>query len=214
MSGRTRPRQRVVYGAVLCSCLFVLLGATPTAAVVSPDGASGGAVDADGRWEWGSVDPVDDWVGSIVGGGDGSGNGGTGSAGEPGETDGAARARRETVGVAAAASSDPTNCDPGSARADGVPDGTHTAVLDRIEDGLAVLEVSDDGGGTHELVVEVDELPTDGRHPNAVFEIRTTDGELRNATNDESRSEARLENAQDRFDELTAQPDDEDEEGE
>jgi hypothetical protein len=159
-----------VYGAVLCSCLLVVLGAPTTAAVVpsggSPDGAAG-------------VGP-----------------------------NGADRAGGETVRVAATASDTTMNCDGESARADGLPDGTYTAVLDRVEDDLAVLEVSDDAGETHELVVAVADLPTAGRHPNAVFEIGVTAGELRTATYDESRSEARLETAQDRFDGLAERQED------
>jgi hypothetical protein len=84
-------------------------------------------------------------------------------------------------------------------------DGTYTAVLDRIEDDPAVLEVSDDEDETHELVVEADDFPADGRHPNAVFEIQVTDGELQSATYDEARSETRMEEAQDRFDELASE---------
>ena len=120
-------------------------------------------------------------------------------------------------GAAAATSGDPGDCGSGGARTAVVADGTYTAVLDRIEDDLAVLEVSDDEGDTHELVVDVAALPADGRQPDAVFEVRVTDGELREATYDESRSESRREAAQDRFDRLTSQPDadeNEDEDGE
>jgi hypothetical protein len=166
----------VVYGAVLCSCLVVLLGAPPTAAVVPSDGNPGGTAGA--------------------------------------ETNGVDRAGGETVGVTVAASADTTNCDGGVTAADGIADGAYTAVLDRVEDDLAVLEVSDDEGDTHELVVDVDELPAAGRHPNAVFEIRVAAGELRSATYDESRSEERLDDAQDRFDGLAEQSEDEDDEEE
>lgn len=176
MSGRPTPRHVVVYGAVLCSCLVVLLGAPTTAAIVPPDRNPGG----------------------------------TAATG----TNGADRAGGETVRVAAAASDDTADCDGESARAAGLPDGTYTAVLDRVEDDLAVLEVSDDADDTHELVVGVDELPAAGRHLNAVFEIRITAGELRNATYDESRSETRLEDAQDRFDGLAGQPAEDDGEDE
>lgn len=209
MSGQTSPRRAVVYGTVLCSCLLVLLGAAPTAAVVPPDGNQSGAPDADGGWAPPvSIDQVGDWVGGLVGAGDGRSSGGTGSARDSGAgRDGADRARDETVGVAAAASGDTSDCGSGSARADVVADGTYTAVLDRIEDDLAVLEVSDDAGDTHELAVELAALPTEGRHPDAVFAVRVTDGELQDATYDEQRSESRAEAAQDRFDRLTSQRD-------
>lgn len=93
-------------------------------------------------------------------------------------------------------------------------DGTYTAVLDRIEDDLAVLEVTD-GEQTDELVVEMGALPTDGRHPDAVFDVRIAEGELQTATYDESRSESRTEAAQDRFDRLSSRPprDDHDDSG-
>jgi hypothetical protein len=85
-------------------------------------------------------------------------------------------------------------------------DGTYTAVLDRIEDDLAVLEVSDDAGTTHELVVDVADLPEEGRHPDAVFDVETADGELQAVTYDELRTESRKEDAQDRFDRLSSRP--------
>lgn len=85
-------------------------------------------------------------------------------------------------------------------------DGTYTAVLDRIEDDLAVLEVSDDADGTHELVVGVDELPAEGRNPDAIFDLELRDGEIAAATYDEGRTESRKADAQDRFDRLSSRP--------
>lgn len=85
-------------------------------------------------------------------------------------------------------------------------DGTYTAVLDRIEDDLAVLEVSDDDDDTHELVVDVADLPEEGRHPDAVFEVEVSDGEIETATYDELQTEAGKEEAQDRFDRLSSRP--------
>lgn len=129
--------------------------------------------------------------------------------GGAGDADAGASLLDHTGGETAAVRGDATNCDGESARGDGVADGTYTAVLDRIEADLAVLEVSDDEGDTHELVVEAAELPAAGRHPNAVFEVRVEGGALLDATYDASRSEARLEAAQDRFDGLASQPQDE-----
>jgi hypothetical protein len=85
-------------------------------------------------------------------------------------------------------------------------DGTYTAVLDRIEDDLAVLEVTDDEDDTHELVVDFAALPEAGRHPDAVFEVEMVAGELQTAIYDELRSESRKEDAQDRFDRLSSRP--------
>ena len=85
-------------------------------------------------------------------------------------------------------------------------DGSYTAVLDRVEDDRAVLEVSDDEGDTHELVVDLAALPADGRHADAVFEIEIADGDLQAATYDETESATRTEEAQDRFDRLSSRP--------
>jgi hypothetical protein len=85
-------------------------------------------------------------------------------------------------------------------------DGTYTAVLDRLEDDLAVLEVSDDAGDTHELVVDLAALPEDGRHPDAVLEVEIADSELQAATYDDSQTESRKAEAQDRFDRLSSRP--------
>ena len=85
-------------------------------------------------------------------------------------------------------------------------DGSYTAVLDRVEDDRAVLEVSDDEGDTHELVVDLAALPAEGRHADAVFEIEIADGDLQEASYDEAETKARTEEAQDRFDRLSSRP--------
>lgn len=54
-------------------------------------------------------------------------------------------------------------------------DGHYTAVVDRLEDDLAVLEVETDDG-LAELVVEVARLPTDARQADAVCSIEIHDG--------------------------------------
>lgn len=67
-----------------------------------------------------------------------------------------------------------------------VADGSDTAVLDRFEvtqaDGeLAVLLLEVDGEVADEIVVERDQLPDDGRHVGAVFEVTVVDGALQSA---------------------------------
>lgn len=220
MLGQTDRRKRcwqaMLCGVFLTSCLLVLVGVTPVTAVVPSNAASDGTLDGNDGWASsgaitspGAIDPIDR-LGSALGASDGHVGGG-GRAGEAGaRPDGWDRGPGEPARVAVA-SADTTDCDGASSRTDAVPDGTHTAVLDRIEDDLAVLEVSGDANSTHELVVEVRSLPADGRHPNAVFEVRVTDGELRDATYDASRSEARFEEAQDRFDGLASKPREENE---
>jgi hypothetical protein len=84
-------------------------------------------------------------------------------------------------------------------------DGTYTAVLDRIEGDLAVFEVVDDEEKV-ELLADLDGIPEAGRHPDAVFEIVVEDGELQDATYDESETEEQKDSAQSRFDRLSSRP--------
>lgn len=93
-----------------------------------------------------------------------------------------------------------------------IPAGDHTAVLDRFEDDLAVLEVTA-GDGQYELVVDETALPADARHPDAVLEVTVRDGVLEAALYDAEASEERSEDAQRRFDRLSERlPEDENEE--
>lgn len=88
-----------------------------------------------------------------------------------------------------------------------IPDGSYTAVVDRIEDGLATLEV---GGGDdlYELVVDAEALPEDGRHQDAILNVDVESDELVGATYDESATVERKEDAQSRFDRLSERPSD------
>ncbi|QZP39208.1 DUF3006 domain-containing protein [Halobaculum magnesiiphilum] len=83
-----------------------------------------------------------------------------------------------------------------------VPDGKHTAVVDRFEDDLAVLEVTTPDG-LRQLVVDEAELPEDGRHQDAVLEVTVESQELVEAMYNERDTESRVEGAQDRFDQLS-----------
>ncbi len=101
-----------------------------------------------------------------------------------------------------------------------IPDDTYTAVVDRVEDGLATLELTaaadadetDDSGGSerrrerHELVVDPETLPPDARRADAVLRVTVRDGDLADATYDETETEDRAESAQDRFDRLSKRP--------
>jgi hypothetical protein len=92
-----------------------------------------------------------------------------------------------------------------------IPAGDHTAVLDRFEGDLAVLEVTA-GDEQYELVVDEAELPADARHPDAVLEVTVCDGALEDAVYDADASAERSEKAQRRFDRLSKRlPRDEDE---
>jgi hypothetical protein len=83
-----------------------------------------------------------------------------------------------------------------------IPDGEHTAVLDRFEDDLAVLEVTA-GDEQYELVVDSTELPADARHADAVLQVTVCDGELDDAVFDAEVSRERKREAQSRFDRLS-----------
>ncbi|GAA0217197.1 DUF3006 domain-containing protein [Halobaculum roseum] len=83
-----------------------------------------------------------------------------------------------------------------------VPDGKHTAVVDRFEGDLAVLEVTTPDG-LRQLVVDESELPEDGRHQDAVLEVTVKSQELVGAVYNERETESRAEGAQDRFDQLS-----------
>lgn len=88
-----------------------------------------------------------------------------------------------------------------------IPDGTYTAVLDRIEDGLAALEISTDDE-RYELLVAPEELPPEGRHADAVLSVCIEDETVTAATYDPEETERRGEAAQDRFDRLSRRPPD------
>ncbi|MFC7132952.1 MULTISPECIES: DUF3006 family protein [Salinibaculum] len=81
-------------------------------------------------------------------------------------------------------------------------DGQYRAVVDRIEDGLAVLEV-EVNGDLHELVVNADCLPRVARRADAVVDVTLQDGTLRDATYDRRATRHRRRQAQTRFDRLS-----------
>jgi hypothetical protein len=87
-----------------------------------------------------------------------------------------------------------------------IPDGEYTAVVDRIEDGLAAVLLEEDGTDAYELLVEPAELPEDGQHANAVLTVKVQDGELVEATYDPDKATERRESAQSRFDRLSERP--------
>lgn len=96
-----------------------------------------------------------------------------------------------------------------------VADGSYTAVLDRFEATqadreLAVLLLDADGEGVDEIAVERDQLPDDGRHAGAVFEMTVVDGDLQSADYRPDETKERSEAAQSRFDRLARRPQDTD----
>jgi len=86
-----------------------------------------------------------------------------------------------------------------------IPDGTYTAVVDRIEDSLATVQVEGDDD-LYDFVVDEGELPREARHANAVLHVEVTDEELTDVAYDETETRGRTEQAQNRFDSLSKRP--------
>lgn len=84
-------------------------------------------------------------------------------------------------------------------------DGEFSAVLDRIEDNLAVLELDDDGD-LREFIVAVDHLPPVARRQDAVLEVTLRDGQFVEATYRRRATRRRRQQVQRRFDRLSRRP--------
>lgn len=84
-------------------------------------------------------------------------------------------------------------------------DGDYRAVLDRIEDDLAVLELDDDGD-LHELLVTVDHLPPVARRQDAVLDVTLRDGRFVDATYKRRATRRLRQQSQSRFDRLSRRP--------
>ncbi|MDY6819794.1 MAG: DUF3006 domain-containing protein [Halobacteriales archaeon] len=84
-----------------------------------------------------------------------------------------------------------------------LPDGTYSAVVDRIEDDLAALEVDVDDDALRERVVALTELPADARAPDAVLEITIENDSIVTVSYDPEATETKQSDAQARFDRLS-----------
>ncbi|MUV89080.1 DUF3006 family protein [Halapricum sp. CBA1109] len=82
-------------------------------------------------------------------------------------------------------------------------EGAYTAVLDRFEDELAVLLIEDDEDIVTDVVLNQSEIPEDGRHQDAIFDVEFEGGELVSLVYDAETSDERAEAAQSRFDRLS-----------
>ncbi|WP_323677649.1 DUF3006 domain-containing protein [Halorubellus sp. PRR65] len=91
-------------------------------------------------------------------------------------------------------------------------DGTYTAVVDSIEDGLATIFYEEDGKDVASEVRDAGDLPEDGRHADALFTVDVLDGEVIDWTYNPAETEERQEAAQNRFDRLSSRPPSEDDE--
>ena len=87
-----------------------------------------------------------------------------------------------------------------------VADGTYTAVVDRIEDDLAVILLEDDEDIVGELIVDEDELPRGARHADAILQVTLMDDEVVNIDYRREETKSRQEHAQSRFDRLSRRP--------
>jgi len=94
---------------------------------------------------------------------------------------------------------------------DMIPGGEYTAVLDRLEADQAALVLEEDGTDAYELVVDLEQLPPNGREPDAVLTVEISDGELVDAAFDPEATAARQDSAQRRFDRLSERPPSDDE---
>lgn len=89
---------------------------------------------------------------------------------------------------------------------------THTAVVDRIEDGIAVLLIEDDSGTViEERTPAADELPSE-IEAGDVVELTLDGDDIATVTRDSAATESRKQRAQNRFDQLAERPGDEESE--
>ncbi|WP_332899006.1 DUF3006 domain-containing protein [Haladaptatus sp. CMSO5] len=87
-----------------------------------------------------------------------------------------------------------------------VTDGTYTAVIDRIEDGHAVLLIEEAGKDVDELVLHESKLPFEMREANLVVHIVLEGGTVTSVKADREATDERMEDAQSRFDRLAQRP--------
>lgn len=86
-----------------------------------------------------------------------------------------------------------------------LPDGTYTAVVDSIEDGLATVFFEADGSDVADAVIDVSVLPEAAQHADAILTVSITDGD-REWTYDPDMTQTRQQTSQDRFDCLSSRP--------
>lgn len=87
-----------------------------------------------------------------------------------------------------------------------LPDGTYTAVVDSIEDGLATVFFEEDEEEIGYDVCETSELPEEGTHSDAILMVTIVNGSALRWTHDPERALERKDAAQERFDQLSERP--------
>lgn len=85
-------------------------------------------------------------------------------------------------------------------------DGTYTATIDRIEEGIAVCLLESEGEIVDEHRLSGEELP-EGCGEGTVLELVVRDGKAVELTPDHEQTAERRERAQSRFDRLSRRPD-------
>ncbi|MEM4781914.1 MAG: DUF3006 domain-containing protein [Halalkalicoccus sp.] len=89
-----------------------------------------------------------------------------------------------------------------------IEDGTYTATVDRIVDGIAVVLIEREGTVTEERRLPIEELPEECEEGSALS-CTLASGEIESAAVDPEATEERRERAQSRFDRLSRRPDEE-----
>jgi len=87
-----------------------------------------------------------------------------------------------------------------------LPNGTYTAVVDSIEDGLATVFFEEDGEEVGHDVCDTAELPEVGTHADAMLLVTIVNGSALRWTHDPERAMERKDAAQERFDQLSERP--------
>jgi len=87
-----------------------------------------------------------------------------------------------------------------------LPDGSYTAVVDAIEDGLATVFFEQDGVEKGNAVLDAEILPDSGQHADAILSVTIEDGTIQTASYQPKQTADRQATAQDRFDSLSERP--------
>ena len=87
-----------------------------------------------------------------------------------------------------------------------LPDGSYTAVVDAIEDGLATVFFEQDGVEKGNAVLDAEALPESGQHADAILSVTIENGTIQTASYQPEQTADRQATAQDRFDSLSERP--------
>ena len=87
-----------------------------------------------------------------------------------------------------------------------LPNGTYTAVVDAIEDGLATVFFEQDDEEKGNAVIDAKTLPESGQHADAILSVTIEDGTIETATYHPEETADRQSKAQNRFDSLSERP--------